>query len=91
MIVVKYQITKETITYSSLSNFVEKDKAQKYISYLSRKNSHGYQSVKTLKNSLLCKRQSNANGDIKFLYFKIITSKKIKTDTKDIIEIQKMC
>lgn len=91
MIVVKFEITRDNINYLPLSNFPKKEKAQSYISALSRKNSHGYKSVKVLKNSLLYKRQYNTNGDIKYILFKIVTTKNIKIDTKDIIDIQKLC
>lgn len=91
MIVVKFEITKDNVNYMPLSNFPNKEKAQLYILALSRKNSHGYKSVKVLKNSLLYKRQNDTIGNMKYILFKIITAKNINVDTKDILDIQKLC
>lgn len=91
MVVVKYEITKNQISFTPLTNCAEKESGQKFINYLSRKSTHGYKIVKKNKNNLTCKTQINSVGDVKYLYFTIITSKTIPTNHKKAIELQKMC
>lgn len=91
MVVVKYEITKNQISFTPLTNCSEKESGQKFINYLSNKSTHGYKIVKKNKNNLTCKTQINSVGDVKYLYFTIITTNTIPTNPKKVIELQKMC
>lgn len=89
MVVVKYEITKNQISFTPLTNCSNKESGQKFIDYLSKKSTHGYKIVKKNKNNLTCKTQINSVGDIKYLYFTIITTNIIPTTPQKTIEIQK--
>lgn len=88
-IVMKYDITKGSISGYILHSFDKKETAQAYIRHLAENPRNGIYAEKRTKNTFTCSKLSDTSGNKKYILFMINPTVKINTSPKEAVLLQR--